>query len=260
MTVFKATWMWSYKDILNDIEGYVRFLKNNSVTDLYIQFTRKVEYRDLYKPLIKELTKNDITAHATSGAPEWTTDNDQVVKFINAVHDYNATATTDETFYNIHLDIEPQTLSDWSNNKDYYINAWKETVELYNSLTNIPISASVPFWLAKNHPEFYEFMITNHSHLAIMSYRDTFEGGNGFDSVFKPNLLVGEELKLPNKVVGGVELVNTSEGSNLTFYDDGVDAMNKMLERVNFEYSSYPTFKGVAIHNLSVWRSLVENS
>lgn len=256
--MFKATWMWQYKDILNDIDGYVRFLKNNSVTDLYLQFTRQTKYRELYKPLIKELTNNGITAHATSGAPEWAIDGVHVTSFINAVHEYNASATPEESFCRIHLDIEPHNFQDWSTNQDSYITAWESVVNLYTSLTKIPISASVPFWLVKNHPSFYDFMLSKHEHLSIMAYRDVYEGSNGFSGVFEPNVLAGNNLKLPNKVVGGVELGDTSEGSNLTFYDDGIEAMNKMLDRIRYDYSNNPTFKGIAIHHLSVWRMLDE--
>lgn len=255
--MIKATWMWEYNDILNDIDGYVRFLKNNSVTDLYIQFTMKYGFdRKLYRPLIKELTKNHIVAHATNGAPEWILEYKHVINFISSIHDYNATATTDESFYRIHLDIEPHNFKDWNTNKETYIMAWENIVHLYMALTKIPISASVPFWLAKNHPSFYEMMIAKHEHLSIMAYRDVYYGSNGFCDVFEPNVWAGNILKMPNKVVAGLEVGETSEGKSLTFYDEGLGAMNNMLDQIIFDYGDSPTFRGVAVHNLSVWRKL----
>lgn len=254
----KATYMCSHKTILNDIDGYVKFLKKESITDLYLNFTRAEKYREAYKPLVSELQSNGISVHALGGTPDWALDNSGVQSFIDALNAYNTNATPLETISRIHFDIEPHTLADWNINHDTYIEAWKGVIEFYISYAKMPVSVAIPFWYAKNFPELYEFLIKKHEHVTIMAYRDTFEGGNGFDSIFRPNLEAAYELKLPNKVVGAVELVNTPEGPNLTFYDDGLDVMNEMLDRVRWEYFGEPSFKGVAIHHLELWRQMKE--
>lgn len=254
----KAVYAWSYKDILNNIVGYINFLKKNNVTDLYIQFTKNKDYWTDFLILNRIATTNNIKVHATGGEPKWVLDAKYVTEFINAVHEFSTGTTLEGQFSGIHLDIEPYALTECKENKEDVIGFWENIVVYYTSLTDIPISCAVPFWLAKDHTEFYKFMLSKHDHLTIMAYRDTFEVSNGFRAVFEPNLTIANEVKAYKKVVGAVELSNTSEGTNLTFYNDGVEAMENMLNLVNYEYCNNPSFRGVAVHHLGVWKEIAE--
>ena len=254
--MFKATWMWSYKDILNDQKTYIDFMKKNRITDLYLQFTRKTEYRPQYRDLIRELTKNGITVHATSGAPEWALDTSHIKSFLDAVHEYNNESQSDECFHHIHLDIEPYTLTEWKEDRSNTIDAWEKVVDFYTSYTDIPISVSIPFWLCDDECIFYDFMANNHDHLVIMSYRNTYTGSNGWEAIFEPNISYLENLIHPRSVVGAVETVPSSEGDHISFDSIDVDSMNKMLKTIEYTYYNRKEFKGVAIHDLKHWIEL----
>ena len=148
--MFKASWMKYYEDIFSDTKGYINFMKKNGVTDLYLKFTKNPEYREAYRKLVRELTKNNIIVHATNGTPDWVLDTSHVKHFLNAVHEYNNESQSDECFHHIHLDIEPYKLSGWNRDRESkgsIIKSWDKIVDFYIAYTDIPVSATIPFWL-----------------------------------------------------------------------------------------------------------------
>jgi hypothetical protein len=82
--------------------------------------------------------------------------------------------------------------------------------------------------------------------VAVMSYRDTAEAVREFSS--------GELDKGPTWI--GVETGPSDESENVTFFDDGADALDAALDAL--ELSEETGFAGTFVHDYAGWRALVE--
>ncbi|MDR3594657.1 hypothetical protein [Clostridium sp.] len=260
-----STWLWDTSQIVKSPDEILNFLSTNNVKILYLQIDYNLN-PDAYRSFIKKASMKNISVHALDGSSDWVSDsgtNKQKI-FFDWLTKFQNTSSANEKFNGVHLDVEPYL------NPDYNINMNK-TLESYqafllNSLSNsnylgLSLSIDIPFWFdGVNYNTKYgtgslaDWIMKNTKNAVIMVYRDNAAGDNGIINLASKELALG---KLYNADVSiAVETQKSDEGNYVSFYEEGVNCMNRELDKVYTSYKNNSSFGGFAIHNVMSWMKL----
>jgi hypothetical protein len=260
-----STWLWDTSQIVKSPDEILNFLLANDVKILYLQIDYNLN-PNAYRSFIKRASMKNISVHALDGSPDWVSDsgtNNQKI-FFDWLTKFQNTSSANEKFNGVHLDVEPYL------NPDYNINMNK-TLESYqafllNSLSKsnylgLSLSIDIPFWFdGVNYNTKYgtgslaDWIMKNTKNAVIMVYRDNAAGDNGIINLASKELALG---KLYNTSVSiAVETQRSDEGNYVSFYEEGVNCMNRELDKVYANYKNNSSFGGFAIHNVMSWMKL----
>ncbi|WP_433943110.1 hypothetical protein [Paenibacillus sp. SN-8-1] len=261
-TTQKASWLWDTTLIKKSGSTVLNFYKNQSVNVIYLQINRNINI-SYYKTFIRQAAAQGIEVHALDGNSTWalTSQRTQLTTLLKWIENYQASAAENEKFKGIHFDIEPYLLPDWNTNQKSIVSQWQSNVLYMVQRANdlkLPIAADLPFWLhtikvPDGTSTLSSWMLKQYNSVTLMSYRDT---SNGIFNAAKAILEEGAALN--KKVFTGVETNNTSEGSTISFYEEGAAYMNQELDKLVLLTSGYASFGGIAVHDYLGWKALVE--
>ena len=256
----KYTYMWEYNDMCNLADRYIKFMKIQGITDIYLQLTLKSGFDiSRYRPLIKKLTMNGISAHAMNGASHWVRETGFIYDFLSLVEAYNQGSAPEESFIGVHFDIEPYTLPEWNVYQASLISQWNAIIQEYtevSSLINLPVSAAVPFWFYRLGDDLTQTILNNHDHITVMSYRNTISGANSVVSLLDPLLYTSMAIGGTADIVAGLETVKVNEGPHISFYGSGSDQLRTSIRQLRNMYQNNPVISGIAVHSLTGWMDL----
>jgi len=256
----KGTWIWETSKIVTDRENVLAFCKQNGVTDIYLYIDQqKVEPRD-YALFIKEAREQQIQVEALGGDPSWGTKEKlkDVLEFVQWVESYNLNVQKEERFSGIHFDIEPYLLPDWVDDQDQVLKEWLMNMDRV-AKQGIKVSIDLPYWSDQVMVPGYQdyslssWMLKRFDTVVLMDYRDTALGNDGIIANALDELR--EAASLNKSVIVGVEMAESGEGDKVTFYEEGVEAMEKELDITRQHLKSHSSFKGVAVHGFPAWIS-----
>lgn len=261
----KATWIWHTTLIASEPDEIISFSKEQGINLIYLQIdvSRKPAY---YQAFLKKANDANVSVHALGGSPAWGLEENRfkIMALIDWVIAYNHVAADEEAFRGIHFDIEPYLLPQWKTDQASVVSQWKENVAAYTERvhkdTGLEIGSDIPFWLDKialpddASTALSKWLISQHDHVTIMSYRDRVEGPNSISSLVTEEMAWADELG--KKIVLAVETKESSEGAYLSFYEEGKTYMDQMLSRLTELMSPRPSFAGVAIHSYEHWTAL----
>ncbi|WP_409292462.1 amidase [Peribacillus sp. SCS-37] len=255
----RATWLWNPWMIVDDESGTLAFLETKKLNKVYVQIDRDIPV-SVYRSFNEKAAGKGIRVYALDGAPDWAApkgymNQDRLMTWLGS---YQNGATSVEKFSGIHLDVEPYLYSGWNSNR-------AETIKSYQALltkakTNadtlkMEFEADIPFWFDEiTYKNTYgngilaEWVISKASSVTIMAYRDS--------AAMIADLVkneVGYAAKYGKRVVAGVETGQTSEGSQITFFEEGESYMNTQLEALRSYYANNPAFGGTAVHHVGSW-------
>lgn len=260
----KASWLWDTSLIKASGPDVISFYKNQGVNVIYLQIDRKLSSL-YYRNFIRQASAQGIEVHALDGNSAWAllTQRDKLTTLFKWIANYQASAGTNEKFAGIHVDIEPYLLSQWTTNQKSVISQWQGNVQYMVQQANelkLPIAADLPFWLNNfkvpdGTSTLSSWMLKQYSSVTLMSYRDT---GSGVFNAAKA--ILAEGAALGKKVLTGVETNNTPEGDAISFYEEGADFMNQELSKLQELAQTYSSFGGLAVHDYTGWKALVEKS
>ncbi len=258
----KATWLWNSSMIVNNGAGTLAFLEAKHINKLYLQIDRTIS-NDSYRSFIEQATAKGIQVLALDGAPDWAAPkgNRSLDQFLSWMKTYQSSASPNQKFSGVHLDVEPYLYSGWSTNQATTIKRYQDLLtraQIGTSALNLPLEADLPFWFdGTTYKNTYgkgflaEWVIAHTNSVTIMAYRDS-----------APSIidLVKNEMKLAEKynkqIVVGVETAQTSEGLGLSFYEEGEAYMNQELAKVQDYYADSSGFGGLAIHHVGSWERM----
>ena len=194
-----STWLWDTELIIEEQKNILTFLDKENVNVLYLQISRNVD-EEIYRDFIVEATKQDLEVHALGGAKEWVTkDGEQeFYDYLQWVQQYQQSATKEEQFSGIRLDVEPYLHKDWEKNQSVFLENYQhvlvKTEETAKQL-KLKFGADIPFWFEEvTYRNDYgsgllsEWVIDHTDVISIMSYRNKANGKNGINSLVKSEI------------------------------------------------------------------------
>lgn len=257
-----STWMWNPYLIQNK-DATLTQLKEHEVNRVYL-FIDPDFPATYYKSFIKEAKTRGIDVFALSGAPNWVLPehNKKMYQFIYWVKQYNSSASPEEQFSGIHLDVEPYVLPQWSENSDTVIGLWMDTVsgfvEEVKADTDLTVGMDMPVWL--NYTDVRDgyggrttlsnWFIGKVDQVTLMAYVDN---AKGITESVQQEMAEADRAGVP--VLVAVETVNNNEHGT-SFYDKGSAVMKTELNSVIETLRVHPSFRGYSVHEWDRWIEL----
>lgn len=255
--MIQATWLWNPWLLVQQQDIVLAFLEQKQRTDLYLQVDEEVP-ADVYRSFIRGAAAKGIHVYALDGAPNWIEHPEELARFFRFVADYNGSVSEEEKFSGVHLDIEPYLHAHWTKQQPTAIAAYQSLLlqakEQAASLS-LPLEVDVPFWYddvfyhnAYGQGRLADWVIAQTDRVTVMAYRDT---AAAIIDVVKHEMNIATQYG--KQVVIGVETAPTTEGDNVSFFDEGEAYMNKELAVVQAHYHRTPSFAGIAVHHVEAW-------
>ncbi len=246
-----GVWWWS--DRL-DADTYLNFAAQNGINEIYYCTD---DLDDATATFINKASKKSIDVYLLAGEYTWLDDSTGLFELIEDYNSYQK-QYSNAKFRGLHLDIEPHQNPDFEQNRYGLIYKLIDLAHiLKDSYPDIKIDYDLPFWLHDeisfrgNTRPAYEFMIDIADRAFFMSYRDTAEAI--YDVAAQEISYARQSGKI---IFLSVETYST-EGDNVSFYEEGAE---KMLEELKRLKKKIPRSFGLAIHHISAWKDLRDNS
>lgn len=259
-----ATWIWNAKLIASQSEEILTFAKKNEINLLYLHIEPVAVSPQAYKNFIKKATDQGIKVEALGGDPNWALSEkrESIGDLIAWVKAYNNTAKKEERFSGIHVDIEPYLLPEWKTDQASIVEQWLSNVEYLvaetKKDTQLTVSADLPFWIntvpvpEDDEKKVSEWMLERLDSITLMAYRNHAKGANGIIDIVQAIVDDADAAK-KSSVIVGVNILESTEGDNVSFHANGTAEMKTELAILQEELSQYPAFGGSAIHDYESW-------
>ena len=210
--------------------------------------------------IVRDAKERCLEVDLLFGAAEWsrTSEHDYVRELVR-----QAVAAFDESDVApraIHLDIEPYTLPEWTDDQDGIAEQWVTLIESIAAQIELPLVLDVPFW-------WHEPMLTRDDttqsmlgwafesadEIGVLAYRDTVNGDNGIITLASASLAAAESTS--RKVFVGIE-TNCVEPTSITFCEEGRAAADMAVADVQDVLRLYDSFEGMAVHSWAAYEAL----
>lgn len=258
----KATWLWNTQLIVDSTADILDFAASQQISLIYLQINTDLDVSQ-YQRFIAAASQQHITVEALDGAPSWALDTDRhkLQDSLQWITAYQQSATSDQQFSGIHIDIEPYLLSQWAEQQETIIAQWQRSVQLVAQTArtlHLSASADIPFWLYTLHVSdgsstLSRWMMDQYDSLTIMAYRNT---ADDIYDVAQNELSEADDAG--KTIYIGVETNASSEGSNISFYGAGASTLNAALSQVSVQGSTHSSFAGIAVHDYVGWSKIAQ--
>ncbi|SEM63199.1 hypothetical protein SAMN04488688_11681 [Paenibacillus sp. cl141a] len=258
----KATWIWQTDLIRDGGEELLDFSREEGINLIYLQIDRQLS-SEIYEAFIERAHEDQIAVHALGGDPRWalTEHLDDMLGLADWVIDYNGKVAAGARFDGIHLDVEPYVLAKWDTEQDQIIATWEQNLKAFLSLASgkgLELGIDIPFWFDQyalaDGTGLNEWLIGAFDHVTVMAYRNEVESEHGILDLTRAELELAD--RLGKQILIGVNTKEMPGESYTTFYGHGKDKLNQKLDHLSSALGSYPSFAGVAIHDIRNWQSM----
>ena len=256
-----STWLWDTSLIEKKPDLILDFLKEEKITVLYLQIDKTLD-NEYYRKFISSAKDLDVSIYALDGRPEFIyPEKSEYQLFFDWLQEYQSSASTDENFQGIHLDVEAYLLENWETNMTSIVLNYQTFVlnstEKSHSL-NLDIGFDMPFWFDSieydnkyGQGNLAEFVIKNSQETTLMAYRNV---SDEIIEISQNEIEFADKYK--KKVHIGIETLPSEEGDFITFNKESYATMIKQIEEVKEFFSSSKSFNGIAIHEITGWMNL----
>lgn len=253
----KATWLWDAAK-MND-EEITALLQQKKVNTVYVQIDSAIAFDD-YAKFIETAQQMDIVVYALDGSPTWEEHHyDELHAWLENYHQQHPK----QSFASIHLDVEPYLSDLWDQNEAQAIEDYQHLIDYAYAKAqeeNLSFEVDIPFWFDERQYDnafgtgnFAEWIIAKVDRVTIMAYRDTAEE---IIEISKQEIAFGNVHNTP--IIIGVETLQSDEGDNVSFAEEGERYMNRALKKVVKAYKHDPMFAGIAVHHVISWGRMGE--
>ena len=257
----KGVWWWS---VTQPDEVYLNFAKENGVNEIYYSNSA---FDEQVNEFISQANQFDIKVFFLCGEYQWI---QNPADFEEVVEQYQTYQNNFENkFSGIHLDVEPHQSPEWSGADqstreqivtDYL--GFVRSATQNQKFSDISFDFDIPFWFDDyvvdfqgERKEAFKFVIDFADRVFVMSYRD--EATRIFDSA-KNELLYAKDQNAT--LFFCVETALSSEGDDITFFEEGKAVMNAELETlaqlITNECGQDFVNYGISIHHMRTWFDL----
>ncbi len=259
----KATWIWDARIITEQSEEIIAFAKQNEINLIYLHIEPTTIRPQDYRTFIQAASRASIRVEALGGDPNWAyvANRESISELISWVKAYNRSAKAEEQFRGIHVDIEPYLLPEWKKDQDAVVKQWMKNVVYLVAETkkdsDLRVGADLPFWIDSVHvpgesEKVSNWMVERLDSITLMAYRNHANGPNGIVDIVHKIVADANALK-SDSVVVGVNILESDEGDNVSFHQDGTAEMENQLAILEDELANNPAFAGSAIHDYESW-------
>lgn len=251
-TLSLGVWWWTN----SNTDQYLNFAKSMGVNEIY--YSNSALDDNTYE-FVQKAIKQGFKVYALFGEKEWINDQTELNNLIEKYKVYQATYPNAK-LSGIHLDIEPHQFADFSSNTNEYLTKFVQLVKnIVNNNPDITFDFDIPAWFDKNDEAYlvtigettkpaYQHIIDIANRTFVMSYRDTAQSAINFAK----NELDYAKLQ-GKKIAICFETGASSEGDNITFFEEGKSALNSEINNLksllNQEYM-------VSVHHIKSWFNL----
>jgi len=244
----RALWVWNPGSIVDggaNQRAFFALCQDYRVNHIYLslnkRFMMRLQADSAGVAFLRQLKAANITVSALMGEPSWLTPEhrDNLIRKLQLVMDCNETLTDSLRFSAVHLDIEPQSLPEWSDNKPQLLQRLLELTHgardfLDSQHHDYTLELDIPPLFAKVDAGMLERLVKLADSVTIMAYQDSFD----------------RVLKATKTTVGILSEANTPFviGIKSDHFDDG-RALGQFEQRLIGQFESNPDFAGVAIHD-----------
>ncbi|MCG8608329.1 TolC family protein [bacterium] len=122
-----ALWLWKPQKLLISKQakaGFLEFCRNRGITEVFISLNEAMSVAlqrgSIVQEFLAQLHKENLRVSALFGEPLWVypSHRPSLINKIQTLLDFNIMAPKEAQFDAIHLDIEPQSLPQWSEDKE----------------------------------------------------------------------------------------------------------------------------------------------
>ncbi|MFH5186301.1 hypothetical protein ACHHV8_28840 [Paenibacillus sp. TAB 01] len=173
-----------------------------------------------------------------------------------------------ERFQGYHFDIEPYTLGMWRTNQTWVLERWMDTIrlietEVRNADRSMTMAFDIPFWISSctvpgTSYSFSAWLLEKADSVVIMAYRNSAQGSNGI--IARAKSIILEAATLKKQAVVAVDTLPSTEADYTTFYTSNSSFMESELKQVKENFSLYPSYSGIAVHDYVRWIQLVNGN
>ncbi|SDF80948.1 hypothetical protein SAMN04488542_117104 [Fontibacillus panacisegetis] len=274
----KALWVWDFYEAASDSNQITQLLKFSTDQDINLLFigTRKTlsDQPATYEELITRAHEKGIRVFALVGRANWALEryHRDALEELRQVLSFNESYPSSK-FDGIQYDIEPHTLPEFKTKRGsvsyQYIQVLKKIAnKIASSDDHLEFNAAIPFWFATGENAFIVntggmkkplsyFVLDIVDTATIMAYRDTAEkqirsslAEINYAAKKGKKIYIGAETSPPN---------GNSIPSEITYYNKGLNYMNKQLKTVENYFSNHDGFSGIAIHSYPTLKKMVQN-
>ena len=241
-----GVWWWNDK---LESGKYLNFAAENDITEVYYCDSSLNSETLSFISLAKQ---KDMKVYLLAGEKEWLNDKTNLDNLIERYIDFQN--QNNSPLSGIHLDIEPHQFSDFSEKREEYILKLIELADYLSKTYNtISFDYDIPFWLSdevsfnlETKPA-YKHIIDIANRVFVMSYRDSVEK---IYDVGKEEIEYAESINKPLFLC--VETFST-EGDNVSFFEEGKDYMNQeLIDLRKMLKDGY----GISVHHIKTWYDL----
>jgi len=264
-----GVWWWN----INTVESpqsdiYLDFLAKNKVSEIYLcvdSMGQSVSISKV-KAFVRKAGKNGMRVAALTGSISWIeTGNKGFETFAAKFNNYQTSASENEKFYAVHLDIEPHQRDDFGSNRaevlqllaDFLTKKVRPAVTASGTL----LEWDIPFWLESADIvndengisiRMDELFAKKCDTVAVMSYRDT---AAEMYSVSSDEIAFAKQYG--SKIILGAETYSL-EGDFVSYMEEGKSYMNaELLSLKAMMDSEIPNQNyGIAVHQIANWYAL----
>ncbi|MFS0838771.1 carbohydrate binding domain-containing protein [Paenibacillus sp. 1P03SA] len=267
----KAMWVWQETaSVLQDAaerSALFQFAQDKGVNVLLLSInkTHLTTNNSQLKQFISQAHAKGIRVEAVSGEIDWgLTDKHSIgLERITDVITFNGSAASNEKFDGVHQDIEVyrnKTL--WEANKALVMQqalAYIDKATALMSGTGMTYAQDIPRWY--DGPEytvtyngidkgFYKHLIDRLDWVGLMDYTDRFSDGQ-WQAVRDAQNEIDYAAQVGKKVTVGLETIDpaTAGGDSVTFYEEGLDDLDRALAALKAHFGGHAGFGGVAVHS-----------
>ncbi|SEG71603.1 carbohydrate binding domain-containing protein [Paenibacillus sp. UNC499MF] len=267
----KAMWVWQETtSVLQDsAERSTLFQfaqdKGVNVLLLYINKTHLTTNNSQLKQFISQAHAQGIRVEAVSGEIDWgLTDKHSIgLERITDVITFNGSATANEKFDGVHQDIEVyRNTTLWEANKALVMQqalAYIDKAKALMNGTGMTYAQDIPRWydgaeytVTYNGVDkgFYKHLIDRLDWVGLMDYTDRYSDGQ-WQAVRDAQNEIDYAAQVGKKVTVGLETIDpvTAGGDSVTFYEEGLDDLDRALAALKAHYDGHAGFGGVAVHS-----------
>lgn len=259
----KGTYIWHASNLIESPDEIIDFAKENNLNFLYTRLDRTKNF-SVYKDFVEKAHAAGIEVHAMGGHPTWALQKGEkrMKMFVDYVTNYNASVSKEQQFDGIHLDVEPYTLQEWSEDKNAVMKTWKDNMELFvdevEQKSNLETSVSLAMWLDDHETpgqpnlSFSKWVIKQLDHTAIMAFRDSSEGPGGIVDVSKEEVAFANNLG--KDIIISVEMQKMEEAPHISFYEEGEEEMVTELDKTENALEENSSYQGEVVHSYEYWK------
>jgi hypothetical protein len=267
----RSMWVWKIDPVLNprQREELFKICERTGIGIIYLYFgatpqEETEQNREKLAKFLRECHQRHIEVEALTGNPVWALKpyHHVALDWVKGFLEYNKTRPEEERIDGVSLDVEPYLTQEWNTNReeikaDYmvFLKDCRELIDSYKGQDFVFGMAIPLFYDREEGGEFEKRMFEYIDYAALMDYYDTAD-----DIITKARFHIDLAKKMGKKVTIGVEtqnLVEMKQGKpRNTFYEEGWEEMEGILQETTDAYQDEPSFNGVAIHCYYSYRLL----